>query len=150
MTEPQELEVNLEEDTLEAPELSLEETEKQMIDLSASTFFRGDKLLRGTSKAKGSVISRKGIIRAVRYALNIQVTDKKIILRNNAEQALASALYEMMAARTIMQAHLIKQNAVNAAEENTNGEEKVEEQSVAGNRDTEEVGREESLPSNQS
>lgn len=128
-------------DTPTKPQLSKEEVDKQMVELSVATFFKGDRLLRGTSKASGKKVSRKAIIRAIRYALNVQVTDQNIKLRNDAEKVLAASIYEMLAARVIMRAHLIKQ-AGDSAEEINNGNTKekadtnVEETELGRNRDS--------------
>lgn len=123
-SKPEEVEEQQNPSNEEENELSYEDT----IHLTQATFFRGDRLLSGISK--NQTISKKGIIRALRMALNANVTNKDIKLQNDGEAALASAIYETIAARTIMQAHLLKVQAEKELEESKNGESQEQQEIV--------------------
>jgi hypothetical protein len=87
-----------------AKELTSEEKDVQLTEMSARSFFAGDRALRKTT------LSRGAIIRALRAALHEDLTDTQLKLISQEEKNLAVMLYEMLTARTLMQALIIKNN----------------------------------------
>lgn len=96
------------------PELTEEEKQQRLTDMAVQTFFQADKMLRKTNLSRGAVI------RAMRAALNedLTVISEKLVLLSEQEKVLAIALYEMLTARTLMQAQLIKTKNSNKGENN--------------------------------
>lgn len=92
----------IEEEIKESPA----DIEQKTIDIAAAQFFQLSRLLNVFKKEKG--LSRKGCIRAIEFAINHNVSNKKIILRGQAEYQLATILHEMLGPRTIMQADILK------------------------------------------
>jgi|CXWL01.1.fsa_nt_gi ribosomal protein S4 len=90
-----------------AKELTAEEKDLKLAEMSAQSFFAGDKALRKTTLSRGAVI------RALRAALHEDLTNVELKLIDDQEKRLAVMLYEMLTARTIMQAQLIKNNKTN-------------------------------------
>jgi len=75
--------------------------ENKIIEESVGMFFQADSQVAGTNMSRGSVI------RAIRYALHNNLTDKVIKLKNDEEKKLAFYFMLMLDNRMIMQAKLL-------------------------------------------
>ncbi|PCI45921.1 MAG: hypothetical protein COB41_00595 [Proteobacteria bacterium] len=84
----------------------IKEVENETVNLAKAHFFQLSRLLNHFKTSKS--LSRKGCVRAIQFALNTNITNKKIVLRDQAEIQLAAIIAEMLGPRTIMQAELIK------------------------------------------
>lgn len=91
----------------EAHKIAEEKAEEFSLDMTVARFFKMNNLLGYFKREKG--ITKKGCIRAIEFALNAGITDKKIKLTNEYEEQLSSIILEMLGPRTIMQAHIINQ-----------------------------------------
>lgn len=112
-----------------------EELEQKTAELSAKVFFQGDHILRSAGKNKK--VSTKGLVRALRAALHKDVSDARISFTTDVEAELASTLVDMLTARTILQAHLIKQHAKQAEEANNGKKESEQKLGESGNLENE-------------
>ena len=95
--------------------------EDKVVQDAVKLFFTGDRLLREASKDK--TVSKKGMIRSLRFALNAGITNKEIKLTNPAEKVLGSVIYEMLMSHTVMQATILNNEQ---EKESTEEEEKPE------------------------
>lgn len=100
-------------------EVTPEEKEQKLAEMAAKSFFYADMLLRKTKLGRGSVI------RAIRAALHEDLTDTELKLLSQEEKNMAVALYEMLTARTIMQAQLIKNANIKKGENNEQSTESI-------------------------
>lgn len=91
----------------EAKALAAEKAEEFSLDLTVARFFKMNDLLNYFKREKG--ITKKGCVRAIQFALNAGITDKKIVLSNEYEKQMSSIILEMLGPRTIMQAHILNQ-----------------------------------------
>jgi len=87
-----------------AEPLTSEEKDSRLAEISARSFFAGDRALNKTNLSRGSVI------RAIRAAMHEDLTNVSLKLISQEEKNLAVMFYEMLTARTIMQAQVIKNN----------------------------------------
>jgi len=94
--------------------LTEEQKEERALQIAVQSFFQADKMLRKTNLSRGAVI------RAIRAAVHedLTVTSQELKLLTNSEKMLAVALYDMLTARTLMQAQLIKNKESKKGENN--------------------------------
>lgn len=103
----------------------VEETNRiteEVAEIASKTFFINCTVMKRIAEANS--MSRKGILRAMQYALHDELTDKNVRLTNQAESEFAEALKELLTARTIMQAHMLNValQKLNTSQEEINGE----------------------------
>ena len=103
------------------------ELDKELIDKTIAEFFENMRYIQGAS----TVMSRKGFARCILHALNHNITDRKITLKDEREKILATKLSKTLEYRTILLGYLItqieKQNKENENSLNEKENENVEQ-----------------------
>lgn len=115
-----------------------EKVSDQVAIASAKEFFKGINLINGAR----TTMSKNQFWRALVYALNNKLTEKKIELLTEQEKTLANILSVVLDHRTIMQANLLqrmeKENGLGQQknEEGNTNETNTTESEVVADRDT--------------